>query len=292
MILPLPWTGPSRRCRLQLTTKTRFDEFLPPGQGDGAERLRLVGLAVAQERPDLALRRVRDAAVGQVAHEPGLVDGHDRPEAHRDRRELPEVRHQPGVGVGGQAARLRDLLAEALELFLRDPALQVGARVDARRGVALDVDEVTAVLVRRRVPEVVEADLVEERRRLEAGDVPAQLRGLLVGAQDHRDRVPADQRADAPLHRRVARQRRLVFAVDRVHVRRRPHVLDRRAAQPGPLDHPLDQIMGAPRAVVLDDGIEGLEPLLGLDCVDIHPGASLSSAARIRLTGLRIAGSD
>jgi gentisate 1,2-dioxygenase len=37
----------------------------------------------------------------------------------------------------------------------------------------------------------------------------------------------------------------------------------------GALDHTLDQIVCAPRAIVLHHGIEGLEPLLSLDCVDV-----------------------
>ncbi len=171
--------------------------------------------------------------------------------------------------VRGEAALPRDLLAKAVELLLGEPALEEGARVDAGRRVALDVDEVAAVLLRRRTPEVVEADLVKKRRRLEGRDVAAQLRGLLVRAQDHRDRVPAHERADAALHRRVAGQRRLVVDVDRVDVGGRPDVLDRGALVASALDYALDQIVGAPRPVVLHDGVEGLQPLLSLDCVDI-----------------------
>ncbi len=37
MILPLPRTGPSSRCRLQLTTKIRLSSVLAGGQGDRAE---------------------------------------------------------------------------------------------------------------------------------------------------------------------------------------------------------------------------------------------------------------
>jgi hypothetical protein len=45
------------------------------GQGDGAQGFRLVGLAVAQEGPDLAAGGVGDAPVVQVFQEAGLVDG-------------------------------------------------------------------------------------------------------------------------------------------------------------------------------------------------------------------------
>ena len=47
--------------------------------------------------------------------------------------------------IGGQALAV-DLLAEAEELLLGEPAFQEGAGIDARRGMALDVDEVATVL--------------------------------------------------------------------------------------------------------------------------------------------------
>ena len=58
-------------------------ELLTRGQGDRAERLGLVHLPVAHERPHLAPRGVEQPPVVQVLHEPGLVDGHDRAEPHR-----------------------------------------------------------------------------------------------------------------------------------------------------------------------------------------------------------------
>ena len=160
-------------------------------------------------------------------------------------------------------------MAKALELLLGKPAFEERARVDAGRRVALDIDEVATVLGGRRSPEVVEADLVEKRSGLERRDVAAQLRRLLVRAQDHRDRVPADERADAALHRGVPRERRLLVGGDRVHVGGRPHVLDCGALVARTPDYALDQVMGPLGAVLLHDGVEGLEPLLSLDCVDI-----------------------
>ncbi len=82
-------------------------ELLAAGQRQGAERLGLVALAVAEEAPHPALRGVGDPPVVQVPVEVGLVDGVERPEPHRHGRELPEVGHQPGVGVRRQAARAR-----------------------------------------------------------------------------------------------------------------------------------------------------------------------------------------
>jgi hypothetical protein len=79
-------------------------------------------------------------------------------------------------------------LAIAEELLLGQPAFDECARVDARRHVTLNVNQVAAMLIGRGMPEVPEADVVEQRRGLEARDVTAQLRRLLVRPQDDRHR--------------------------------------------------------------------------------------------------------
>ena len=122
-------------------------ELLAHRERDRAQRFRLVHLAVAHECPDLAVVGVEQAAVLQVFHEARLVDRHDRPQAHGHGRELPEAGHQPGVRIGRQALAV-DLLAEVVQLLLADPPFQEGARIDARRGVALEEHQVAAVLVR------------------------------------------------------------------------------------------------------------------------------------------------
>ena len=71
---------------------------------DQPSGLRLVHLAVAEERPDVLVGGVLEAPVAQVAVEPGLHDRVERAEAHRDRGELPEAGHQSGVRVGRKAA--------------------------------------------------------------------------------------------------------------------------------------------------------------------------------------------
>ena len=47
--------------------------------------------------------------------------------------------------------------------------------------------------------EVIEADLVERRRRREGRDVAADAVRLAVGAHHHRHRIPADEALDPPL---------------------------------------------------------------------------------------------
>jgi hypothetical protein len=134
--------------------------------------------------------------------------------------------------------------------------------------VALDVDQVAAVLVRRGVPEVVEADLVERRRRLEAGDVAAELRGLLVRAQDGRHGVPADRGPQVVLDLLVARDGLLLVDRDRVDVRRGEIRRDARAAPARPVEHAGDDLLRPARAVVRDHRVQGFKPfrrLLGID---------------------------
>ncbi len=122
-------------------------EPLAAGEPDRAHRLGLVHLAVAEERPHLASGRCRRGRVPEVLHEARLVDRRDRADPERHGRELPEVGHQPGVRIGAQTGRARDLLAEPVELLFGEPALEEGAGVVARRGVALEVDEVATVAV-------------------------------------------------------------------------------------------------------------------------------------------------
>jgi hypothetical protein len=66
--------------------------------------------------------------------------------------------------------------------------------------------------------EVVEAHFVEGGRRGERRDVAADPFLRLVGAHDHRRRVPADEALDAPLQVRAARHEGLLVGGDRVDV--------------------------------------------------------------------------
>ena len=81
-------------------------QLLAAGQGDGPQGLGLVAFAVAQEGPHpRGLGVGLDAAIDQIMVEAGLVNGHDRAQAHRDRGKFPEVGHQPGMGIRRQSRR-------------------------------------------------------------------------------------------------------------------------------------------------------------------------------------------
>src|SRR5262245_42041202 len=106
--------------------------------------------------------------------------------------------------VGGEAFAV-DLLAEVQDLLLRETTLEEGAGIDARRGVALHIDQVAAMVLRGRVPEMHETHVVERGRRLKACDMPAELGALPVGFENDHGRIPADRRANAILDLAVAR---------------------------------------------------------------------------------------
>ena len=237
-------------------------ELLAAAERDGAQALRLVHLAVAHEGPDLAVGGVGQPAMVQILQEAGLIDGHQRPQPHRDGGELPEVRHQPRMRIGRQAGAI-DFLAEVEQLFLGQAAFQEGPGVDAGGGVALDVDQIAAVLVGGGVPEVLEAGVVQGGGRLEAGDVAAEFGQFLVGAQHDRQRVPADQRADLVLDRAVAGMPGLAVGCDRVEVGRGAGIGHRRALAAGFGEQLVQEEVSPIRAFELQHGSKRFPPFLG-----------------------------
>jgi hypothetical protein len=242
-------------------------EPLAGRHGEGTERFGLGGLAVPAEEPHVLVGGVLEPAVLEVAVETRLVDRVEGSEAHRDRGELPEVGHQPRVRVARQPAWF-DLGTEAVEPRLVHPSLEERAGVDARGGVTLEVDLVAATGVVLAPEEVVEPDLVERRRRRVGADVPARP-ALDVGAVDHHGRVPADVAPDAPFELLVPGEARFTLGRDRVDVVGRRQRRDPDVALAGPLEDLQEEEAPAAAAVLVDHRVEGLEPLAGLDLVDV-----------------------
>src|SRR5450830_1564124 len=246
-------------------------QLLARGHADGAQRFRLVHLAVAAEGPHLAAVRVGDAARVQVLQEARLVDRHQRAQAHRHGGELPEFRHQFRVRVRGQALAVH-FLAEVDQLFFRQAAFQEGARVDAGRRVARDVQQVAAVVFGRGAPEVVEADAQHVRQRGERGQVATQVAVGAVGPDHHRHRVPAHPRAQTLFVFQVAGTVGADVGGDGVDVGGVGGERDLGAAAAGQVDQALHQVVGAFGAFVFKDGFQRLQPFLGFQCVRIVGG--------------------
>ena len=143
----------------------------------------------------------------------------DRAEAHGDRRELPEIRHQIRMRIRRQPAALGEFLPEILQMSLVQPAFEKRPRIHARRGVALEINHVAGKILRAPAEKMVERHFVKRRRRGVGRDVPADVRGG-IGLDHHRHRVPADVALDAALDLAVAGKRRLLLRRNGVDVRR------------------------------------------------------------------------
>ena len=185
------------------------------------------------------------------------------------------IRRQPAAGA--------QLAAEVLEVRLVDPAFEVGARVDARRGVPWK-KMMSASGLSCAAEEMIEADFVQRRRRRVRRDVAADALFRLVRAHDHRHRIPADQALDAALDIGVAGHRRLLVGRNRVDVRRvggerqldavLGRVKRQLAKQPRDFD----------RAAALQHIIERLEPFAGFDGIEICGVFRSTSFGRLCLT--------
>ncbi len=236
-------------------------QLLARGQREGRRRLRFVHLAVAEEGPDVGGGDVLDAAVGEVAVEARLVDGGERAEAHRHRRELPQPGQTARVRVRRQTVAA-GLLAEVVQVLLAEPAVEEGAGVDAGGGVALDVELVPGAVALLALEEVVEAGLVQPGRGGEGGDVATD--AVLRATGHHRGRVPAVPGGDPGLHLRVTGQGRLRGGGDGVDVVGLEELRQRDAARLGALQRAAHQVRGAVRPGLPGDGVEGGLPLGGL----------------------------
>ncbi|MNO58461.1 hypothetical protein D3C76_490200 [compost metagenome] len=264
-------------------------QLLAASQGDRAQGFRLVALAVAHEAPDLLLAG-RDEATGfQVLHEACLVDRLDRAQTHRYGRELPEVRHQPWVRVRRQAVAVH-FLTEVVHLVFVDAAFHERTGVDTWRSVALEEDQVAAVFFGRGLEEVVEADVVQGGAGGEAGDVSAQVRVFQVGAHDHGQGVPTYQRANAAFHEQVARHACFVGDRDGVAVWRGDRIRQLGATTGGQLAHTGHQVMSAVFAFFVEDRLQGIQPFLGFDWIEVlHGLLQGGKATRIDCLRLRLA---
>src|SRR5690606_32288479 len=123
-------------------------------QANGAQGLRFVHLAVAAEYPDLTIAGVGDAASMQVLQETCLVNRHQRAKTHGYSRELPEIRHKLGVWIRWQPFAF-DFLTEIIQLIFCQATFQIGAAVNAGRGMALEINKIAAVIFGFGMPEMV-----------------------------------------------------------------------------------------------------------------------------------------
>ena len=164
----------------------------------------------------------------------------------------------------GRQTSSSDFLAKVEKLFFAEPPLDEGARIDAGRAVALEIDQVAPVRFIGGMPKMHEAGVVERRRRLEARDVAAELGRFLVGLHHHGGSVPAHETADLHFNAAIPGVLRLRFRRDRVDVggvcgERQP-----RPFAPGGGDDGIEDLVDPPDSLEGFHRIQSLQPLVGL----------------------------
>src|ERR1700733_4711881 len=118
----------------------------------------------------------------------------------------------------GAEARLPNLVAVALQLVFPKSTFEESSRINSGGRMRLEEHEIAAVLAIGRVKEMVEADLEDLSRGGVARDVAAEFAVLHIGADDHGQRVPADDGGDPRLHFDVAGKWGLFFERDAVAI--------------------------------------------------------------------------
>ena len=117
-------------------------QVLAPREGYRRGSLRRVGFSITDKRPHPLVGGLLQSPILQIAHEPRLVDRHQRSQAHGHGGELPEIGHQPGMWVRRDAAAGRELTPEVVDLLGGQATLEIRPRINAGRHVALEVNDV------------------------------------------------------------------------------------------------------------------------------------------------------
>ena len=124
----------------------------------------------------------------------------------------------------------------------------------------LEIDLVGRLLALLAAEKVVEGHFVQRGGRSEGGDVPPDAGAELVGADDHRHRVPADDALDAAFDLAVAGVLGLEFGGDGVDIRSRRAGGERHADAEGPFAELFEQKLRPLPPLGLTDIIERLQP--------------------------------
>src|SRR5690348_4038037 len=95
---------PIQPLQIAVDDEDQIVELFAGSESYGPQRFRLIGFAIADESPNLAVRSFFQPAILEITTESRLVDGHDRTQSHRHRGKFPEIGHEPGMRIGGKAA--------------------------------------------------------------------------------------------------------------------------------------------------------------------------------------------
>src|SRR5580704_13971079 len=163
--LAVPANWAVQTLQVAVHDEDQIVEPFPRSQRDGAQGLGLVHFAVAEEGPDFAISRQLQPTIFEIPDKAGLVDRLDGTQSHRNRGELPEIRHEPGVRIRRESTAGFQLTAKVLQFLAGYAAFEIGASVHAGGGMALEIDEIAVAGLGLGAQEMVKRDLVKSGRR-------------------------------------------------------------------------------------------------------------------------------
>jgi hypothetical protein len=94
--------------------------------------------------------------------------------------------------------------------------------------------------------------------------VPTQLSRALIRTHDHRHGIPADQRADPPLHEQITRHSRLLGHRNGVTEWCGDGIGQLGAIAAGSFGEPFQNVLGAINALLFDQRLQRIQPFTGL----------------------------
>ncbi len=163
--------------------------------------------------------------------------------------------------VGGQSPAVH-FTPEIVQLIFVEAPLQEGAGIDPGGTVTLEEDQVAQLFVVAPLEKIVEAHVVQGRRRGKAGDMATQALVVLVCPHHHGQGIPADQGADAALHEQVAGHTLFPRGGNGIAKRGGDGIGRGDAGFGGGIEQLADQKPRAFLSLETDDGVQGFEPFL------------------------------
>ena len=159
-----------------------------------------------------------------------------------------------------EAGRVAEFVPEIFQMLFGEAAFEESPGIESGRGVPLQVEKIAGLIADAAPKEVVEAHLRQSGKRGKCRDVAADVGVVLVGPNDHRRRIPADEALDPPFQRTVAGVRHLFLDRNRVHIGS-CHVRGGFDAQASRAIRELVKQIGSPvRPPVLDYLLECFQP--------------------------------
>ena len=108
--------GSVQSLQIAVDDKNKIVESLASRKPERAKGLGFVALAITKERPYLTILHRNEAARIKIFHDMRLINCLNWSKAHRNGGELPIVRHEPWVRIGGKSIT-QDFLAKIIKMF-------------------------------------------------------------------------------------------------------------------------------------------------------------------------------